>query len=247
MTLRVHRVTASCARRWLAPPRPARLEEFLAPSFAVTTARAGDVAVTLAADGDRHERLVRACDARGDDAFETLFRLDQGVVRLPVFHDDAQRPVAYDAKFACFYSLAAGIEVIGHPRLPTWRTGAMRVVREIATVRALAAGARLLHAGGLVIGGGALAIAGPKGAGKSTLLCHLAAAAGAALLANDRLLVSDGAPPEPPMIRGVPTAVGLRPDTLAMFPHVAADLPDRTRPIRLSPAQLARGLGVGRV
>jgi hypothetical protein len=244
------------------------LEEFLGPSFEVTAAREGDVSVGLVVNADRHARLDHARKAQGrGGASEAFFRLDQGVVRLLIFGDGAGGQVAYDPKFACFYALgAAAIEVIGHPGALGYRSGTMRMVREIATVRALAAGAQLLHAGGVVIGGGALALAGPKGGGKSTLLCHLAGTPGAALLANDRLLVYDGAPP---IVRGMPTAVGLRPDTLAMFPRLVADLPavprpgvltleeqarhgsaerlDRARPIRISPAQLARGLGVPRV
>ncbi len=244
------------ALRWLA--------EFLSPPFAVVAARRSGILVRLAVDAERHEALARAARERhGEDAF---FRLDQGLVSLPVFTGAGGEAVAYDAKYDCFYTLgAARIDVVGHPRARDYRSGTMRVVREIATVRALASGARLLHAGGVVLGGAAVVIAGPKAAGKSTLLCQLAATPGAALLANDRVLVH--AAPTPTAC-GVPTVVGLRPETLAMFPRIAADLPavrrpaaltleesvreagtaalDRARSIRISPAQLADGLGVPR-
>ena len=242
------------------------LAEFLSPPFGVIDSREGRILVRLTVDGVRHEEMARAYAARGSHREEVFFRLDQGLVTLPVFRDPAHEGVAFDAKYDCFYVLAAdGVDVIGHPRARDYRSGTMRIVREIATARALASGAHLLHAAGLVLAGAAVLIAGPKGAGKSTLLCQLAATPGAALLANDRVLVHVAASLT---ACGMPTVVGLRPQTLAMFPRIAADLPavrrpsaltlaesvrgagapalGRTQPVRISPAQLAFGLGVPR-
>jgi hypothetical protein len=243
------------------------LEEFLAPPFAIDSRRAPDVVLRLEVDAERHTALTRERDAQVAYGDEPFFRLDQGVVVMPTFRV-AGATFAYDAKYECFYALdATTVEVVGHPRSPVYRAGVMRVVREIASVVALRGGAHLLHAGGIARDGEGILIAGRKEAGKSTLLCYLAPAAGAQLLANDRMLVwrDDGGLE----VCGIPTVVGFRPQTLALFPELVRDLPAVPRPsaltvaelraaaaeypaidararIRLSPSQLESRLGVAR-
>jgi energy-coupling factor transporter ATP-binding protein EcfA2 len=150
------------------------------------------------------------------------------------------------------------------------RTRVMRVVRELVTTRALASSDRFqLHAAALAHQGRALLLAGPKGAGKTTLLGSLTAT-GAAILANDRVLLrADASPaadvPASFVVHGVPTIVSIRPGTLALLPRLARGVvagerlvhltlaeADVARPRRgnaapsaalaLSPAQLARQL-----
>ena len=193
------------------------------------------------------------------------FALDREVVHHPGW-TALGRTMLADGRLGALYGLGdRQVDVIAEPGSPTFRAAVMRVVREIAAASALASGERLqLHAAALEHAGRALLIAGPKGAGKTTLLGYLAGEAGARILANDRTfaaLVAGGFE-----VRGVPTMVSVRPQTLGFLPRLARGVPDVERPghltleesdaalaergelrkprrIRLSPAQLARQLG----
>jgi hypothetical protein len=74
--------------------------------------------------------------------------------------------------------------------------------------------------------------AGPKRAGKTTTLLHLVASTGAAIVANDRVVVSESAGQWRTI--GVPTIVSVRADTLARLPGLFATIPNVEWPARLT-------------
>lgn len=95
------------------------------------------------------------------------------------------------------------------------RIGLMRVIREIATVRALRSGALPLHGAACVSGGRAIGFVGVKTAGKTTSLIHWLQSPGTRFLANDRffILPRNGSW----LASGMPTIVNIRAGTLRHF------------------------------
>lgn len=95
------------------------------------------------------------------------------------------------------------------------RFGLMRVIREIATVRALRAGALPLHGAACVSGDRAIGFLGAKNAGKTTSLIHWLQSSGTRFLANDRffILPRNGSW----LATGMPTIVNIRGGTLRHF------------------------------
>jgi hypothetical protein len=159
----------------------------------------------------------------------------------------------------------ARIDVLGDPRTRRWRFTALWVCQEIAATR-LRRTHLDLHAASLEAGGRAVLLVGPKGAGKTTLSLHFLRSGGWRMMANDRAFV--GREAAAIVGRGMPTAVKVRPPTLAEFPELRRGLPAVDRPylhalgelvsarpgdaapeaveLALSPAQVARQLGVER-
>jgi hypothetical protein len=242
------------------------LDEFLRPAFDPWRGDAPDFAVRIVTDPAAHARVASGRPPGAVDEV-ACFALDQEIVRHPAWIA-GDRTVIDDRRMGAFYVLAGTrVDVVVHPGSERFRAGVMRVVRELATARALARGDRLqLHAAGLAVGGRGLLLAGPKGAGKTTLLGHLAAASGADLLTNDRAFLRRGEDGGF-AAHGIPTIVNVPPGTLALLPRLADGVPAIERPahltcaeadavlartggaggattMKLSPAQLARQLGV---
>lgn len=93
----------------------------------------------------------------------------------------------------------------------------MRTVREIATAHALQDGMLHVHGAAFRHGENTIMLTGPKTAGKTSSLLY-ALHHGAQLLGNDRLLVGFD---QQPVVRGMPTVVKVRPESLRFFPKLA--------------------------
>ncbi len=244
------------------------LDEFLTPAFEAWTGDAPEFTVRIASDPVAHA-TVESTRPRAAAAEVPCFALDQEIVRHRAWIA-AGRTIVDDARYGAFYVLAGDrVDVVVHPGSDRFRAGAMRVVRELASARALASSRRLqLHAAGLEIDGRALLLAGPKGAGKTTLLGYLASSTtGARILTNDRALLRVGGGGGDVTVHGMPTIVNVQPGTLELLPRFARGVPAIERPahltlaeadaalarvgsangarqLKLSPPQLARQLGV---
>jgi hypothetical protein len=241
------------------------LREFLAPSFDPRPAEEADFTVEVSHDRARRAALITT-RPRGRRDRVACFALDREVVHHPAW-TTAGRVVVRDRRHGVYYVLRdASVAVIAADRSQLARSGVMRVIREIATARALAAPGNLqLHAAAVEIGGRGILFAGPKGSGKTTLLTYFLTATAARLISNDRVFAIrtfDGFD-----LRGVPTIVSVRPGTQELLPGRFGHVPntpssyrftlaeadrllaavggtDGTTRLTLSPAQLARELSV---
>ena len=254
------------------PPGLEWLQFFMRPWFA-------GAPVSARGDERTHARVEFAVDpatgaaskAVGTHVSESrpVFLLDSRLVALPAVHS-AEGWVSYrdDDLGAVYETRGDGVvRVRAAGDDAGTRVALMRVVRELAMIDAVARGGVLLHASVTAIGGNAVAMCGPKRSGKTTLLLHLLMSGGAAYVANDRA-VATASPNGGAGVRGLPTIVALRGDTVDRFPDVARTLralPDRhwltpreaaqtnTRrtvvgsPIDLAPASLCNAIGVGAV
>jgi len=242
------------------------LVEVLRPCFAP-----GEGAASPRADW--HVRVSSSGDAyadwrarsRPEAAPRACFALDQEVLALPAWPTDEGVVVA-DAERSCFLRVGPGrVDLVGDPGTRRWRFTAMWVCQEIAATR-LRRTQLDVHAASVETTSRGVLIVGPKGAGKTTLSLHLLRSGPWRMMANDRAFVGHDAGAF--MVRGMPTAVKVRPPTLAEFPELRRGLPPVERPylhtldelataeagaaspegaeFALSPAQLARQLGVER-
>jgi hypothetical protein len=239
------------------------LLEVLQPSFAPTR-RAPDWEVNISSAPAAYAGL------RGlqppDAATRLCFALDQEVVAFPAWSVHGRTTVA-DAERSCFLTVSPGrVELVGDPATQRWRFTSMWVFHEIVATR-LRRTHLDLHAATVEHEGRSLVIVGPKGAGKTTLSFHLLRAGRCRIMANDRAFA--GRAGTSFVVRGVPTAVKVRPPTLAEFPELHHGIPAVERPylhlvydlarmsaegasaggveFALSPAQLARQLRVDAV
>jgi hypothetical protein len=248
------------AARWLA--------EFLAPWFEIDAPGKGEFTVRLTSSAPAVAALERlqagvTCD------LVACFALDSQVVSLPGWREEDGGTVIGDHGRGCFYRVRRrSVEVVAPPGLRRVRVGLMRVVREIAAARMLAQEDVLeFHTAAFAVGEQAVLLVGPKEGGKTTLLINVLTSGQASLIANDRVFVD--ASRSPGQAFGMPTLVSLRDGTLQLFPHLrrgfptcparlhtaelesrdAATLEDGDAPpvFALSPAQLARRLGVATV
>ncbi len=202
------------------------LEEILAPGFSVQeeegTALRVEIAAEIVRDGGWPPATSLPC-----------FALDNEVLRLPG-RAVGSSFVLEDEHWGTRYEVAPGSVRIS-PSRPDARVrlSALRVVREMATVDALAVGGRIqLHAACLAWEGRCLVLAGPKRAGKTTLLARLAASTGAAIVTNDRLILRDT--PHGWQVTGVPTIVSVRPGTMRRLPDLFRTVPAMPRPVDLT-------------
>ena len=242
------------------------LDEFLSPAFErLAIGSAADFHVLIHSDPSSYEAIA-ATRPNGTLPTRGCFALDREVVAHPHWMA-AGRIVLDDVRLGAFYALEPGrAEVFLQPASPRARSAAMRVIREVASVRALKdPDLLLLHAAALEHRGRAVLIAGPKGSGKTTSLSYLAAASGARILTNDRALLRLGGPEIE--VRGIPTVVSIRDGTLELLSlprlrslqrtpsasrHTLAEIEtlapqahaEPAEPFRLSPAQLAHAVGV---
>jgi hypothetical protein len=223
------------------------------PDWCVRISAVHDAFVDLSAWPPR-EAAPRAC-----------FALDQEVLSFPTWPVGDAVAVA-DVERSCLLTLTPRrVELLGDARTRRWRFTAMWVCHEIAATRLR--GTHLdVHAASVEAAGQAVLIVGPKGAGKTTLSLHLLRSGGWRMMANDRAFV--GREEASVVGRGLPTAVKVRPPTLAEFPELRRGLPSVDRPylhtldelakvdvgiaapetseFALSPAQLAHQLRVER-
>jgi len=245
------------AARWLA--------EFLTPWFEVGAPGKGESTVRLTCSTSAFAALERR-QAAATCQPVACFALDSQVGSLPGWAEEDGSTVIADAGCGCFYRVRGrSVEVVSRPGVRRVRVGLMRVVRELVTARVLGQGSVLdFHAAAFAVGERVVLLVGPKGAGKTTFLVSVLASGRASLLANDRVFVDTNR--DPGHAFGVPTLVSLRDGTLQLFPNLRRDFPKRpallhvaelkshdvgrfehdnaSRVFALSPAQLARRLGV---
>jgi hypothetical protein len=226
------------------------LAEFFSPALEVAGLGSGRASIGPAAralalelDASRFAELERARPPPGATTEVESVTLDGEVVRWPSWLDARGARVVHDAWASTYYLAAPGsgaVTAVAAEDRPRMRVSLMRVVREMATAHALRRGDLHLHAAAVAVGGRAVAFAGPRRSGKSTLLVHALVAGGARYLTNDRLLVA--ASHEPPIARGMPTIVALRPETLDPFPELRAriDAGGYERHLTLAEAAAAR-------
>ncbi len=239
------------------------LVECLAPCF-TPQRQAADWLVKLSRSAETYAQLShrRPLDA----APRACFALDQEVISLPSWSSGGSVIVA-DLERSCFLIVAPfQVEVVGDPGTRRWRFTSMWVFHEIAASR-LRRTQLDIHAAAVEAAGRAILIVGPKQAGKTTLSLYLLRTGHCRMIANDRVFAGGAATPV--AVRGVPTAVKIRPPTLAAFPELRRGLPNVERPylytlddlaktatreelaesaeFALSPAQLAHQLQVERL
>jgi hypothetical protein len=242
------------------------LDEFLTPAFELREARGGEFAVAVTRQRSAYEDADRARPGIPGNEVACFARDHDVTHRLGWKLADASTLVE-DPRRGLLWRLApTKLEVLVHRAPERARAEAMRVVRELATSALLARTESVfLHAAAIEVDGRALLITGGKEAGKTTLLCYLAAAAGTAILTNDRVLVRREG--DAFGVRGVPTIVSVRGESRRLIPCSFSGVPNHDRPVfltvaesaaerarlgpadsddrlRLSPAQLARELGV---
>jgi hypothetical protein len=241
------------------------IDEFLRPGFEPSAVPTPDFEVRLRTEAGAFESVAATRPAE-TPAEVPVFALDQRIVHRP-WWSVGRNTVVLDEKFEALYVFTTrGIEVIARPGSTRFRAGAMRLVREIASARALAGSHRLqMHCAAICLGGRGVLLAGPKTCGKTTFLCHIARSTAARILTNDRAMLSfSGTDVE---VRGMPTIVSVRPGTLALLRDLFRTVPlapvpahltlaeaeavrgpiDRRaleRGLKVSPAQLSRELGV---
>ncbi len=209
------------------PQDLAWLEEFLAPPFELVDSVAADCAVSCEVDAERHAALLRE-GMQSDGATLACFALEQRVVNLPVWSAHRWDRLVYDEEFNVFYRRLPGaphVQLLTPPGNSAARIGLMRAVREFATKQAWRSGGLVVHAAALAMGDDGFMLAGSKGAGKTSLLTHMLRHREARFVSGDRVqlaLTDDG-----PVIRGLPTLVSLRAETLAMFPELRDQLAAR--------------------
>jgi hypothetical protein len=217
------------AARWL--------EEFVSPWFAPLPPGESSHRIRLTASAAAFAELERAAEGAGARPV-ACFALDQGVVSLRGF-DAGDALVLAEPERECFYRLRGGdVEIVTRPGNRRARLALLRVLRELAAARLrLRTGVLDLHAAAFAIEGRALLLIGPKQSGKTTLLMHALASGKAALIGNDRVFADAGS--EPPMALGVPTAVRLRPGTLARHPRLRDGVPPGARPLLFHSGEIA--------
>jgi hypothetical protein len=203
------------------------LEEFLTPSF--TSAPEGKTGCTVAlVEDDRlHDETLRRGPRPGDRKLD-CFSLDRGLLRLPSWNSDGAERVLFDEDLNVFYFVdrePSSVRILARPRRPSGRIALMRATREFAMSASWTGQSLIVHGAALELGNAGIVIAGPKRAGKTSLLIHLLHTAGARFVANDRAVV-DLASPEAE-VRGMPTVVTVRSDTLDLFSGFGSRLLER--------------------
>jgi hypothetical protein len=192
------------------------LGRFLLPQFRCVDESVCEYEVRLSVDPERYATLLARGAAGGR---LEAFALDSVVVELPVWSAEPDETMVFDETFRVFCSLGPDARTV---LIVTPEADAlallflMRVVRELAMNAARGNGRLFLHAAALELGGRGVIIAGKKAAGKTTLLMSLLRHPGARYVSNDRVLADTGR--DPPMVRGMPTIITIRPGTLALLP-----------------------------
>jgi hypothetical protein len=206
------------------------LAEFLDPWWQPSR-QAADWQVRVAVSANRYRAAVR--DRLHHAAERGCFLFDQQVFPLPAW-DAEGRTTVEDAERSLYFTVTEGeVDVVADPSTNRWRFPLVWILTEVAAVR-LRRRCLDLHAAAVVGSSGVIVIAGPKLSGKTTLALHLLAG-GARWVGNDRVLL-DGIGGEA-RLRGVPSAVKIRPDTAVRFPELG-EVAGVDRPYLLSEAEL---------
>lgn len=197
--------------RWLAA--------FLDSGFEVVTHAGQSPHVALIVDAPGYDRVLRVGRPAGprvegfaNDSKPAWFEPWQSEGSVRVFRDE-QHP---------FFFVVADddgrVTILARERTRQCRTVLMRVVRELAMVRAVSTGGLLVHGAAVGSEAGVVVMAGPRRSGKTTLLMALLQTTGVRYVANDRCVVraTDAAA----IVRGLPTLVSIRVDALERFPLV---------------------------
>jgi hypothetical protein len=135
-----------------------------------------------------------------------------------------------DLEEPLFYVVAGGgtrVTIVVRERTSKCRTALMRVVRELAMVGVVSSGGTVVHGAAVRARDGVVVLSGPKRSGKTTLLMALLHAAAAHYVSNDRCVLRAGEAGV--VVRGLPTLVSIRRDTLDHFPAARRRL-DTIRP-----------------
>jgi len=217
------------------------LEEFLSPQFQLLGEGTSECIVSLTGDDQLFREVFRR-GARSDGGRVDCFALDSNLVRLPLWQSLSPDQIIFDPQFRVFYVVNPGgaeTEMLTRANSLAARISLMRVTREFAMNHSHRAGCLIIHGSAFVVGDRGVIIAGPKRAGKTTLLIHALRGGAAAYLSNDRVVASfDGTAP---MLRGMPTVVTIRRQTLEMFPDLLDRLLERSYRSRLSLSELKEG------
>jgi hypothetical protein len=240
------------------------LAHFLRPWFSAGDGGATHRAVSLVADASRHAAISSMARGRTDSV--PCFLLDTRIISHPLIGSADGRSWIDDRELDVVYGVDdSSVEIVTAADGPQSRVALMRVVRELALVQARRQGWVVQHCSAVAHEDRAVSFCGPKKAGKTSMLLHSLAAGSAAFVANDRAVVTT-AEDQTVVLRGMPTIVALRADTLGLFPAFAERIrpaPDRHwltpaesqrrvdrpwldpgRPVDLSPNSLATLLGV---
>lgn len=216
---------------------PTWLSEFLSPAFELREPAGADFVVEVCSDPTRYGAIA---SARPSGTLPTVpcFARDEKITRRPTWHWQGHTVLDEDRLGALYLLIGNRIEVLRAPDSGRFRTAVMRVVREVAVAPALLDGRRiLLHAAAVAHEGAGVLFAGPRTCGKTTMLSYAARAAGTAILANDRVVLTAAAGTWD--ARGVPTIVSLRPGTLELMPELLRRIPPGPTPVELTLAEAA--------
>jgi hypothetical protein len=242
------------------------LVEFLSPHLAAESASVRRRDVSLILDPSRYARLLANPGSRRAEGVD-CFTADGAFEQLALWHEDADGRLLHDARAHAFVRIAArrgGIEIVAPTDHARVRISLMRVIRELAMLQSLHRGDLFIHAAAGVFRDRAVVIAGQKRAGKTTMLLDLLRRGQMQYLSNDRIMVDLS--PNPPVVRGIPTIVKIRADSLRFVPSLTEPAPGdperyyltvqecasgsplleppTRRPASKSPVQFCRWLGV---
>ena len=199
------------------------LDEFLAPHFERDGSGPVDWRVRLVEDTHRFEAALGLGPIPGTEPVD-CFALDSSVIRYPLWRSESGTAV-YDEQSGVLYHVRhpeREVTLLAREGSEWVRTPLMRVVRELAMNHSRRDGRLFLHAAAVAVGDDGVVVTGEKSAGKTTLLVHLLRESGAAYLSNDRVLVSLDS--SPPVLRGMPTVVTVRPGTVDLLPGFGRSL-----------------------
>jgi hypothetical protein len=200
------------------------LEEFLTPSFTSVQDVEADCTVALVADDRSYDEMLRRgphADGRQVDCFV----LDSGLVRLPLWTSPTGDCVIFDQRFKVFYCInsdSSQVRILAGSRNLDARFALMRVVREFAMSSSQTRDGLVIHGAAFAVKDNGIIIAGPKRAGKTVFLIHCLRIAEARFISNDRVVISLAS--SEPVLRGMPTIVTVRDQTLDLFPALEQPL-----------------------
>lgn len=200
------------------------LVEFLSPWFDVPsppTAAKTAASIEVAIDAPGLERWIDGATPTGRE--RVCFQLDRAPVLWPVFRgaDGGERALDLAGRVSLAVERTGGgpvFRIVSACDRPGARLAAFRVVRELASEGAIAAGWLPLHAAAVQGRSGVTLFVGPKRAGKSSLLLHALVGHGARYVANDRVMVELAGAAHARLAahaRGMPSIVGVREGSLA--------------------------------